>query len=199
MKKRNITGLSLIATLILLGLVLNTFFRKPDIVKKIDDLRKETSLSIDSFNRKLNAENRFFDSIQYLIDSGKLDAADNVIEQLLNTRPLDDRLHVLKGQVFEAHMQYDSALNEYNFVIFRIPYPNALDKRATLFIKLGRYENAIKDYKKAYEVNYDFSYQLAKTFELIKEKDSALKYYHIYLEHYPDSILQKKINLLYKR
>ena len=52
MKKKNITGLSLIAILILLGLVFNTFFRKPDIAKKIDDLRKETALSTDSFNKK---------------------------------------------------------------------------------------------------------------------------------------------------
>ena len=198
MKKKNITGLSLIATLILLGLVFNTFFKKTDILKKINDLRKETTLSQDSFNKKLSAENRFFDSIQYLIDSRKLDRADNVINQLLNSRPLDDRLHVLKGQVFEARMQYDSALNEYNFVIFRIPYSNALDKRAALFIKLGRYENAIEDYRKIYEVNYDYSYKLAQTFEMIKQKDSALKYYHIYLDHYPDSILQKKINLLKK-
>jgi tetratricopeptide (TPR) repeat protein len=199
MKRKNITGLYLVTTVILLGMVFNTFFRKPDIAKKIDDLRKESALSLDSFNKKLSAENRFFDSIQYLIDSRKLDRAANVINELLNTRPLDDKLHILKGQVFEARMQYDSAINEYNFVIFRIPYSNALDKRATLFIKLGRYQNAIEDYKKVYEVDSVYSYKIAQIFELIKEKDSALKYYHIYLKHYPDSILQKKINVLYKQ
>lgn len=198
MTKKNITGLSLVATLILFGLVFNTFFRKTDIVKKIDDLRKETAPSLDSLTKKIKAENRFFDSIQYLIDSRKLDGADNVINQLLNTRPLDDRLHVLKGQVFDARMQYDSALYEYDLVIFRTPYPAALDKRAILFIKLRKYKDALEDYKKAYEINYDYSYKLAQTFERINQKDSALKYYSIYFEHYPDSILQKKINLLSK-
>lgn len=153
---------------------------------------------MDSFNNKIKAENRFFDSIQYLIDSKKLNGADNIINQLLIKNPLDDRLHTLKGQLYEARIQYDSALIEYNFVVFRIPYSNALDKRAALFIKLGRYENAIEDYKKIYEVNYDYSYKIAKTFEMIKQKDSALKYYNIYFKHYPDSILQKKINLLSK-
>jgi len=197
-KKRISLGLSLIATLILLGLLFNTFFGKPDIAKKIDDLRNETAPNLDSFNKKIKAENRFFDSIQYLIDSRKLDGADNIISQLLIKKPLDDRLHTLKGQLYEARMQYDSALIEYNFVIFRTPYPAALDKRATLFIKLGKYKDALEDYKKAYEVNYDYSYKIAQTFEMIRQKDSALKYYTIYFEHYPDSILQKKINLLSK-
>lgn len=197
-KKRISLGLSLIATFILLGLLFNTFFKKPDITKKIDDLRKETAPNIDSFNKKIKAEDRFFDSIQYLINSGRLSGANNIINQLLARDPKSDRLHVLKGQLFEARMQYDSAFNEYDFVISNTRYSNALDKRANLFIKLGRYEKAIEDYRKEYEINYDYSYKLAQTFEMIKQKDSALKYYRIYLEHYPDSTLQKKINLLYK-
>ncbi len=148
--------------------------------------------------KKIKVENRFFDSIQYLIDSRKLDGADNIINQLLIMNPLDDRLHILKGQLHEARMQYDSALYQYDFVIFRTPYPTALDKRATLLIKVGKYKDALEDYKKAYEINYDYSYKLGQAFERINLKDSALKYYSIYFEHYPDSILQKKINLLSK-
>lgn len=195
-KKKISLGLSLIATFILLGLLFNIFFNKPDIAKKIDDLRKETAPSLDSFNKKMDAENRFFDSIQYLIDSKKINGAENIIKPLLLKRPLDDRLHLFMGQVFELRMQYDSALYEYNFVISRTPYPNALDKRAMLFIKIGKYKDALDDYKKAYQINYDYSFKLAQTFEMMKKNDSALKYYQIYLEHYPDSNLQKKIKLL---
>jgi tetratricopeptide (TPR) repeat protein len=195
MKKKNITVLSLIATLIFLGLVINIFFKRPNIVEKINDLRNEIGPGLDSFNRKLHAENIFFDSIQHLIDSKKLDGADNIVTQLLNKNHLDDGLHVFKGEIYDARMQYDSALKEYDFVISRIQYSNALANRAALFIKLGKYQMGIEDYKKLYEVNYDYSYQLAQTFELLKQKDSAFKYYNIYLEHYPDSILQKKMNL----
>jgi len=47
--------------------------------------------------------------------------------------------------------------------------------------------------KKAYLLNYDYSLQVATTFELINKKDSALKYYQIYLGHYPnDTAVQQK-------
>jgi tetratricopeptide (TPR) repeat protein len=195
MKKVSIF-LSIVAAIGAISLFINFFAPKPDIVKKIDDLRKETASGFDSFTKKLNAQNRFFDSIQYLISSGQVDAADNIIDQLLKKWPNTSEYYVLKGQAFDARKKYDSALYEYDFAIRLIPSPNALDRRARTFIKMKRYDEAIRDYRTAYEQNYDFSYKLAQTFEIAKQKDSALKYYKVHLEHYPDSILQKKITLL---
>jgi tetratricopeptide (TPR) repeat protein len=69
-------------------------------------------------------------------------------------------------------------------------YSSAGIEKAKTLIKIKQYPEAIQEYRRAYEDNYDFSYPLARVFELNKQKDSALKYYNIYLEHYPDSLFQ---------
>ena len=59
---------------------------------------------------------------------------------------------------------------------------------------MNEFQLAIDDYKQSYDVNYDYSLKLGDTYLLMNKKDSALKYYQIYLEHYPkDSIAQAKL------
>ena len=77
------------------------------------------------------------------------------------------------------------------------PFPLALNKRAAAYIKMGRLNFALNDYKKSASLNYDYTVQVANTFLLMNKKDSALKYYQIYLEHYPnDTAVQKKVKFL---
>lgn len=196
MNKKTITLLSVIAFFACLLLV--NSYHKSNIVNQIDDLRKELAPKFDSTSKQIAAENRFFDSIQHLISSGQLDGADNVINQLLAKDDRNDYFWNLKGQVFDARKQYDSALFYYDFAVRLYPSPNSLCNRALTFIKLKKYNEAITDYKNAYEQNSDYSYQLAQAFQLNKQKDSALKYYKIYLEHYPkdSNLVYSKIRLL---
>jgi hypothetical protein len=50
---------------------------------------------------------------------------------------------------------------------------------------MNRLDLALNDYEMINVWNNDFSFPIATTFELMNQKDSALKYYQIYLKIYP--------------
>jgi hypothetical protein len=76
-------------------------------------------------------------------------------------------------------------------------YSLGLSKRAEAYEKMNKLGLALEDYKIIYDINYDFSLPSAKTFELKKNKDSSLKYYLIYSNHYPqDRLVKRKIDSL---
>lgn len=82
-------------------------------------------------------------------------------------------------------------------MINKDPSPVVLGKRAEGYIRQKRFNDALNDNKKAYSINYDYSLQVASTFELLNKKDSALKYYLIYSEYYPNQTnVQTKIKYL---
>lgn len=180
------------------ALVINLLWPRPDYMRKIEDLRKELEPRFDSLNKQRAANQKFFDDLEYLIASGQLDSADSIINRLLAKNYKSAHYHTLKGQVFEARQQYDSALIEYDYAIAKEPSSNARDRRAAIYIDMGRYNDALADYKEIYFFNYDYSYQIGQTFETMNQKDSALKYYTIYLEHYNDTAVQHKVERLKK-
>ncbi|HVY76243.1 MAG TPA: tetratricopeptide repeat protein [Puia sp.] len=174
-----------------IALIIKALIPQPDVKQKIDSLRKKTTTSLDSLNKYLVAEKKAYDSIKYLISSGHWVAADNIVNQLLEREPRNDRLLILKAKIFATQKQYDSALYYCDYAIAINPSSDAGIEKAKILIKIRKYPEAIAEYKKAFDVNYDFSYSLAIAFELNNQKDSALKYYNIYLEHYPDSLAQQ--------
>jgi tetratricopeptide (TPR) repeat protein len=192
MKKNSMLLVSILTILSIVFLII-FFYPKPNIVKQIDELRSETKPNLDTFVNNMTRENKFYDSIENLIQTGGLSEAESVLNQLMLRYPNNIRLHILKGMLYDARRRYDSALIEYNFSIIKNANPFLLDKRAITFLKLKQYDKALEDYRKAYSMNIDYSLQLAQTFEKIRERDSALKYYKIYLNYYPDtiSVLQK--------
>ena len=172
---------------------------KPNIAKTIADLRKEEQPKFDSTMKALAVESRFLDSINLLIQNNKLKQANLIVDSLIRTDPKNFHNYVLKGQIYEADAKYDSALYEYNISMSVQTFPTSLEARAKMYIRMKEYDSAIIDYEKAYQMNYDYSLAVAQTFELKKQKDSALKYYKIYLEHDPNSeTVKQKILLLQK-
>ena len=106
-------------------------------------------------------------------------------------------LHLYKGMIYAKQNKYPEAIEEYNIAIENEPFPLELEKRAEAYIKINKLDLALNDYKKAYSLNYDYSLHVATTFELMIKKDSALKYYQTYLEHYPnDTTVQQKVRSL---
>lgn len=195
-KKQKI--ISIVVSLVVTALVINLLWPRPDYMRAIEDLRKELEPRFDSLNKQMAANQKFFDDLEYLIASGQLDSADSIINHLLTKNYRSAHYHTLKGQVFEARQQYDSALLEYDYAIAKEPYSKALGKRATLFITMGREDEALMDYREIYSYNHSFSYNLGQLFETMNQKDSALKYYTIYLEHYNDTAVQRKVEELKK-
>ena len=189
MKMKIKITLYIIAIILICIALIGNFFSQKNIIQKVDDLRAETSVQFNSFNNFQERQYKYFRHIEQLIDSNKIKEADSIVSKKLKDSPTDEQFLTYKGQIFEAEKKYDSALIEYNFVLIKDIYSSAIEKRAKLFIKMKLMEKAIQDYKTAYSYNNDFSYQIAQTFALNKQKDSALKYYQIYLEHYPKDSL----------
>lgn len=99
--------------------------------------------------------------------------------------------------LFEKQEKYTEAIAEYTMAIQEVPYSSGMGKRGNVYRKQGRLQLALADFRNIYRYNYDYSFQLASTFELLQEKDSALKYYSIYAEHYPSNdTVKQKIQLL---
>ncbi|SFQ31245.1 tetratricopeptide repeat protein [Parafilimonas terrae] len=193
MKKTSIF-FSVIISIAITFLLINFFTPKPDIVKKIKELKQQTQPSLDTFLNGINKETSFYDSIENLIQKGRLIEAENVLNQLVPRYPNNTHLHALKGMFYDAKGQYDSALIEYNFAVIKNKNPYVLNKRAITFLKLNHFDEAIEDFRTAYAMNIDYSLPLAQTFEKINKNDSAIKYYKLYLEQYPNAkSIQQKI------
>jgi len=174
-------------------------YPKPDINDKINTLRKNASAQFDSLSKSLAAQNKRNAYIKYLIENNRnLTLAQQLVDSDLMNTPKDEYYLVLKGQIFAARMQYDSALLEYNLAMQRDSFPYALEEQAKTFIKLGKYDLAIADYRTAFNRNYDYSYLLATLFDSLQRKDSAIKYYLIFTNHYPDPVIEKRIIILRK-
>jgi predicted Zn-dependent protease len=195
---KNKKYLLLIAACILGAILFNHLFfprNTTSVQTMINDVRQHAQPMLDSTMNAIKKENRFRDSLQYLISSGQLNNASDIIDQLLTKYPRDSYYNTLKGQIFDSRKMYDSALYYYNMAIALIPAPYQLLARAQTYIKMNKYQDAIDDSRDAYFINHYYSFKVAQAFELNKQKDSALKYYNIYLEQYPDSIYRELKNI----
>ncbi len=93
-----------------------------------------------------------------------------------------------QGQILFKQGKIRESINLFNQSIDLIgDFGKAVPNRANAYSKLRLYDSAIIDYKKIADINGYFNRPLAETFELMKDKDSALKYYKLYLNSYPDS------------
>lgn len=172
-------------------LIIRFLFPQKNFQDQIEELQSKTQPNIDATVNKIIAENRFFNSINYLINSGQFDGADKVITKLIAKNEKNDYYWTLKGNLFHARKMYDSALHYYNYAIILNPNSGAIFSRPLTYIKTNKYNDAIADYKRAYEKNDSYSYKLAEAFELNDQGDSAIKYYQIYLDQYTDSVYEK--------
>lgn len=193
--KSSITIISIIA--ILLSFSLFFLYRKNNQHREaknfIEKIRDDNKAGFDSLQKALNYEN----DVNYRIKMSIQNNDFNTAYALMDSLPpfgKEETIHLYKGMVYEAQDNYPEAMKEYNIALQKDVNPLFLEHRANLSIKMGKPDHALNDYKKAYDRNYDYSLPLAQTFELMKQKDSALKYYKIYLGHYPDdTIIKKKI------
>lgn len=153
---------------------------------KISNLLSETNAQFDSFNRFLESQNVIVFKLDSLIQSKQYIEALNVIDTANIT---ENRKWNYRGEIAFKQGDIRQSINYFNKAI-------ALDKlncytianRANSFNQLKLFDSAIKDYKFIALINYDFYKPLAETYQMAGQKDSAIKYYQIYLKNYPDSI-----------
>lgn len=173
--------------------------RKPNATSFIEKIKKENKAGFDSLQRAINYENDLNHRIERSIYTGDFKTA----YALMDSLPPFGKTHSIllyQGMIYEKQKKYPEAIEEYSKAINELPYSKAKSKRAEVYLKINKPELALSDYKEIYKYNYYYSLQLANTFMLMNKKDSALKYYQIFLEHYPnDTTVQQKINSLKRR
>lgn len=162
----------------------------------MEKIREQNKAGFDSLQTALNYENNLHLRIKENINIDDYKTALILIDTLFILGKTDF-VHLYKGMIYEKQSDYSKAIGEYNIAIGNGDFPLALVKRGDAYRKLNKPYSAINDYEKAFRWNFDNSLQIASIYELINKKDSALKYYHIYMEHYPnDTMAQQKILLL---
>jgi len=193
------TLLIIISVLFFLMMVRVLFFHENIFPKMVDDIRKQTVPMFDSVNIEIQKENDFQDRIQLLIQDSNLTVATKIVDSSIKSNPFDGSLRIYKGMIYAKEGKYTQAIQAYDSAIFfqREEFPLVQGKKADMYVKLHDYGNAIDNYKKAAAINVYYNCKVAQTFETMKKKDSALKYYLMYQQDHPhDTSFNKKVSFL---
>lgn len=181
---------------ILLVFVLTAIFfwlkYKPNhsIEQFMDETRKQTQRDIDVSFEPIRKRNYFIYQIDSLIQINHFQQATQKLDSALLIKNNDNLYIDFKGQI--AFLQDSIRKSIYYFTealkIANGEYPKSLGNRAKAYTRLKIYDSAILDLRKAAGINFDYDRQLGETFQLMKANDSAIKYYNLFLQNYPDSI-----------
>lgn len=162
----------------------------------VERIREENKAGFDSLQNAINYENNLNYQIQKSIGNDDFKTAYALMDSLPAFGKTHS-IHLYQGMIYEKQKKYIEAVEEYTQAINEIPYSKAKSMRGDVYIKMNKPELALSDFKEIYTYNHYYSYSIANTFMLMNKKDSALKYYQIYLEHYPnDTAVQQKIKKL---
>jgi len=120
--------------------------------------------------------------------------AEQKIDSALSLNEKDVRLVDFKGQVLLCKGDAKESIAWFNkaMQIDGSKFPRALGHRAEAYCYLKKFDSAIVDLKECAEINFDYTKDLGKVYEKVGQKDSAIKYYQIFLDNYPDSINVQK-------
>lgn len=164
--------------------------------KFISNVKSRNKITIDSLQQSMDIEDSLYFNLEKAIIKEDFSYADSILNILI-TQNKGHIVHIFKGMMYEKKQKYTEAIKEYTLAIQEIPYSIGLEKRGNVYLRQSRLDLALIDFRSGYLYNYDYSLQIAKTFELLQEKDSAKKYYSIYLKHYPlNDTIKQKIELL---
>jgi tetratricopeptide (TPR) repeat protein len=168
--------------------------KTPEGKNFVEKIREENKAGFDSLQNALNFENNINYRIKESIASGDFKTAYALMDSL-PAFGKSHSIHLYNGMIYVEQKKYNEAIEEFTKAINEIPYSKAESMRADVYIRINKLDLALADYMNIYKYNYFFSYDIANTFMLMHKKDSALKYYQIYLLHYPnDTAVQKRIN-----
>jgi tetratricopeptide (TPR) repeat protein len=158
----------------------------------IEKIRNDNKAGFDSLQKAIKYEN----DLNFRIKKSIADNEFTTAIHLMDSLPLFGKPEAVlryQGSILEKKGDYTNALKKYDSVIINEKYSIATNDKARVLIKMNRFKEAIAIYKIPFEWdNYDNALQVATTFELMQKKDSALNYYKIYLEHYPNDLSVKQ-------
>lgn len=168
--------------------------RPEKVSQSIESVRNEVQPKLDSQLNAIALKNNLYRRIDFLIKMHELVNASQLLDSVTKLYGKEGQTFVYRGMIYQKSSNYDEALKQYNRALENEKFPFALAKRAELYLEKKEFDLALEDYRAAYKKNFDYSIELGKAFQLMKLKDSAIKYYSEYLEHYPnDSMVQKEL------
>jgi len=120
--------------------------------------------------------------------------AEQKTDSALSLNDKDIRLLDFKGQVLLCKGDAKESIEWFNeaMQINGSRFPRALGHRAEAYLYLKMFDSAIVDLKECADINYDYTKDLGRVYEKVGQKDSAIKYYKIFLANYPDSLKIKE-------
>jgi len=162
----------------------------------IQELRDKVGPGLDSFNQLMQRESYLYFRIDSLIKDNKYTEALMAIDtsNISTSLKLDYKGQIAfrQGKTRESIEYYSNAIDLSKDKFFK-----SFTNRAEAYARLKMFDSALMDYKEIAIINYDFDKPIAEIYEALKLKDSAIRYYKLYLKEYPDSIsIQKKIAAL---
>lgn len=192
-KNSGITGAIL---LIVIGLFAFAIYYSNSLMKSsanlLDKIRNENKGAFDSLQTAITNENKLNDRIVNSINAGEFRTAYALMDSLPSFGKTLS-IHLYEGMICEKQNKYAEAIEKYSEAINEDPFSKGGSMRANVYMKIGKPELALSDYKRIYAFNHYFSYHVANTYLFMHKKDSALKYFKIYLQYYPnDSIVMQK-------
>ncbi|MGZ3997725.1 MAG: tetratricopeptide repeat protein [Flavisolibacter sp.] len=165
--------------------------------QSIQSIRNEAQPEINSQLGAIALKNNLYHKVDLLIKTNELTKASQLLDSITMKYGKEDIAFVYRGMIYQMSASYEEALKQYNKAMEDRKFPFALEKRASLYLEKHQLGLALEDYRTAYQTNYDYGFQLARTFQLMKIKDSAIKYYLEYLEHYPaDTLAQRELRVI---
>ena len=132
--------------------------------------------------------------IDSLLVAKNCTAAEQEIDSALSLNDRDIQLIDFKGQVLLCKGDAKGSIEWFNktMQIDGSKFPKALGHRAEAYSYLKKFDSAIIDLKECAATNFDYTRDLGKVYQKAGQRDSAIKYYQIFLTNYPDSLSVKK-------
>ncbi len=106
---------------------------------------------MDSLQNEINKENALYSQLQKSINDGDFQTALPLIDTLFSQNKRDIA-HVYMGMYYEKQSDFEKAIEHYNRAIEINEFSIAMSRRAEAYIKLNKFDLALQDYKKIYEV-----------------------------------------------
>jgi len=180
--------------ILLFALAIPYFWLKFQPKPGVETLLKPTAFDMDP-DGSLAKRYAFYNNIDTLLLQKECAKADLLIDSMLDQTPHDNRLVDYKGLAFLCKGDARTSISYFNNAMKREgwKYSKALANRAQAYLSLKMFDSAVMDLKECTSINYDFSKDLAIVYEQAGNIDSAIKYYDLFLSHYPDSLRIKEM------
>ncbi len=193
-----------ITLIILFAIAVPYFWLKYQPTTDLEESIENSRRASQNLNRVLSQprnKKNTEDSLKLLIEAKEYQKANKLIDSMILELPKDYSLLDTKGQILLDEGKYRESIDYFTqaMKVTELESRTIRGHRAEAFTLIKQYDSAISDYKESSKLNRNYYLPLARTYEIIKADDSAIKYYRLYIALNPDSLnISKKINQLVK-